>query len=335
MKQQPQRNLTGHSHTFLDRRRLLRTLGLVGLGLASGTTLTARAHTKADNKLPATTPVSPPPADVNDLSMEVAALRALYLLKTGPDQQGERSDMLTTPMGTYPFVTGQSKGCAQPPRQRQPANVSKNYRKVLTELRAAFIVNQTNRVNELSDQLEELTQDEQPDLDDAVEITDQARKNAPVLLRSYFDANRIAMYIAAYGKNFPDPYYLMYKSMRANGKGTKPTPEQWKETRAFVIQEVSWQVAGLDLNQQQKVGEQVAKALDRAYLLSNEELKKEFTKAGVGLRGELAKIMSAQGPTDVLKHVLEQDVAELISNPRLLPAMAAREQYLKKAGIVP
>jgi hypothetical protein len=33
---------------------------------------------------------------------------------------------------------------------------------------------------------------------------------------------------------------------------------------------------------------------------------------------------------DVIKHVIEQDLAEMISNPRLLPAVEARLQYLKK-----
>jgi len=332
---QLQGNVIGHGPTFLDRRRLLGTLGLVGFGLASGITLPARAQTKADNKPAAKISVSPPPADVNDLSMEVAALRTLYLLKAGPDQLGERRLAHMAQAGWYPSVTAHAKGCAQPPRPRQPAKVSKNYLKVLTELRAAFIVNQETRVNELSDQLEEVTKAEQPELDDTVEITDEARKREHSTWQlNILDANRIAMYIAAYGKDFPDPYFLIYKTIRADGKGTKPTPEQWKETRAFVIREVSWQVGGLDLKEQKKIGEQVAKLLDRAYPLSNEELKKEFIRYGVGLRGELNNITNQTGPTDILKHVLEQDIAELQSNPRLLPAIEARQQYLKKAGII-
>jgi len=317
---------------FLESSRsvlLLGALGLMGLGLVAGfggAPEAARAQTKDDKKAPAKIVVSPPPADVNDLSMEVAALRTLYLLKAAADQ--------TDHPGTYAGIKSSLKDCAQKPRQRQVAKVSKNYRQVLAELRAAFIVNQASRINELSEQLDELTKDEQPELDDAVEITDQARKNAPRLL-NWFDANRIAGYIAAYGKDFPDPWVLMYKATRLDGKGTKPTPEQWKETRAFVIREVGWQVGGLDLNRQQKVGEEVADLLDRAYALSEEELKRQG-KAGGGLRGELAKICKpAASPTDVIKHVLEQDVAEILSNPRLLPAMEAREQYLKKVGITP
>jgi hypothetical protein len=143
------------------------------------------------------------------------------------------------------------------------------------------------------------------------------------------------MYIAAYGKDFPDPYHLMWNTMRPDGNRKKLTPEQWKETRAFIIKEVSWQVAGFDLNKQEKIGERVANVLDRAYAMSDEELKKEFNRAGAGLRGELSDIKNqAGGPTNVLKHVLEQDLAELLANPRLMAAVKAREQYLKTAGIV-
>jgi hypothetical protein len=129
----------------------LGTLGLMGLGLLAGLggdPDAAHAQTKATARID----VSPPPADVNNLSMEVAALRTLYLLKTGPD--------LTEHRGGFAGVTLLSKDCAAKPRQRQEAIVSKNYRKVLTDLRAAFIASREQRINELSDQLEELSLDE-------------------------------------------------------------------------------------------------------------------------------------------------------------------------------
>jgi len=133
----------------LDRRRLLRRLGLVGLGMMSGAgsgSGAARAQSNQTTKPGAKVPVSPPPADVNDLSMEVAAMRTLYLLHAGPDQTDA-----SRPHGYYSGIKGTGKDAAQKARQRQKADVSKNYLKVLTELRAAFITGQKNRINELSD----------------------------------------------------------------------------------------------------------------------------------------------------------------------------------------
>jgi hypothetical protein len=281
-------------------------------------------------KAPAQAPISPPPNDINDLSMEVAALRTLYLFKANPDQNSYSSPQELAEWNFY-GIRPRAAACAQKFRQRQEADVSKNYVKLLTELRAAFITGQENRINALSEQLDALTDEEDPDLDDKIEITDEARKQAPQALKN-FNPQKLAGYIAAYGKDFPQPFGLMYKTMRLNGKGTKPSQEDWKTTYDFVVKEVSWQVAGLDLKEQKKVGDQARKILDKAYGMSNEELKKNGA-AGVGLRAELSKLVRQASPTDPLKHVLEQDLAELLSNPRLLPAITAKLEYLKQKGI--
>jgi hypothetical protein len=235
-------------------------------------------------------------------------------------------------MGYWGGIKGNSG--AGEARQRKKGQVSKNYLKVLIDLRAAFIAGQKERINELSEQLEELIAEEEPQLDDAVDISDKARKTAPIQLR-YFAATDTARYIASYGKDFPDPYSLMFKAMRLDGKGAKLPPEEWKTTRAFVMQEVGWHLGGLDVNKRQKVSEDAGKFLDQAYSMSDDELKREFRKYTVGLRADMGKLVNPNGPMDIIKNVLEQDVAELLSNPRLLPAIAAREQYLKQAGVIP
>jgi hypothetical protein len=296
----------------------LGTLGLTGLAVVCqlGDPGTAHAQTKDTKTAPAKVEF-PPAEDVNELSMEVAALRALYLLKAGPLQlkEGKR----------------RAEVCAEKPRQRQPAKVSPNYRKVLTELRAAFVTGKENRIEELSEQLEDLTNEESPYLDDEVEITQEARQRARTWL-VYFEADAIVKYLAAYGKDFPSPRDLLVKTLRLDGKSKTPTPEEWKETRAFVIREVSWMVAGLDLEKAkaQKVGEKVANLLDRGYALSDAELAKQKTS----LLNEINAIAHLP-PTDVIAHVIEQDLAELLSNPRLASAITTRQQFLKKAGAAP
>jgi hypothetical protein len=219
---------------------------------------------------------------------------------------------------------------------------------VAAELRAAFVAGQVPRINDLSEQLEDLNREDQPELDDAVGISDQARTNTPGMLHDRtgrgavavhggFDANRMARYIAAYGKDFPDPWLLMYKTMRLDGKTKKQSPEEWKETREFVIKEVSWQVAGLDLEKQQGIAEHAAALLDRAYALSDAQVAKQAAKLIEQIHiigSNKGKAVRWPSPMDVLKNVVDQDLAELLSNPRLLPAIDAREQYLRKAGIM-
>jgi hypothetical protein len=201
---------------------------------------------------------------------------------------------------------------------------------VLTDLRAAFIVNHEPRNRELSDQLEELSNDEQPELDDAIEVTEPARNNTHRLLL-YFDANRTVPYLAAYGKEFPDPFMLILSSIGAAAKSKKPSDEDWPEMRDFLIKEVSWQVGGLNLKKQQQIGAQVADFLDMANKLSDAELKKGGMPGGK-LKAPLGKIVNVADCCAIIRNVLEQDLAELLSNPRLLEARKARKAYLGAIG---
>jgi len=261
---------------------------------------------RADDKV-----IAAPPADVNALSMEVAVLRTLFLLKAAPHHLEK--------------IRTQFKDGVMKPRKREVADAGPEYKKALTDLRAALIAGDEDRVNDLSDQLEELAKDDEPDVDDAVEISEEARKLAPKLLTA-FDANLVVGYLASYGKDFPVPYRMMVKAMRLDGKGKKPTAEQWKEVRTNVANDVAWSVAGLDLKEQAKIRDEALKLLDRAYGLSSDDMVKQQAE----LKAAIHKITGKATPLDVIKHVLEQDLAEMISNPRLLPAVEARLQYLKK-----
>lgn len=291
---------------------LLGALGFLGLVFPSAA---ARAQPPTDQKAAAKIDVGPPPADINDLSMEVAALRTLYLLRADARQ--------LRGMKTHAEHIG-----AQDVRKRQEADVSANYRKVLTDLRAAFIAGEDDRILELSDQLDELTKEEQPELDDDVHISDAARQQAQRSIL-YYEPNKIVHYLAAYGKDFPEPRVLLFRAIGIDGKkAKKPDPEEWKAIRDFTIREVSWLVGGLDPKKQQPIADDVAKLLDRAYALSPEELKKQK----VPLREEAQRIQNEAAPTDILKHVIELDLAQLLSNPRLIPAVDARLKYLAESG---
>lgn len=289
----------------------LAAVGLIGFGLVAPSDGPGAAHAQTrDTRKLGKNEIPPPPEDFNELSMEVAALRTLHLLKAGPAQlrAGE--------------LYGRKAGME--PRKRAKADVSPRYRQLLTELRDAFVAGQGDRVEEVSEQLEELAKKEDPDLDDEIEVTQTARENAERWIRS-FDAITVIRYLAAYGKDFPSPRQLLIQTMRLDGKGRKPSPEEWKRIRADVTREVTYMLSGINLEggKQKKKAQEVAELLDRGYALSDEELKKQATR----LRGAINRL-TIQQPTDIIKHVIELDLAELLSNPRLRPAVEARLKYL-------
>ena len=101
--------------------------------------------------------------------------------------------------------------------------------------------------------------------------------------------------------------------------------------RAFTIREVTWQVGGLNIDKAEadKIGKQIGAVLDKSRAMNQDEL----VKNSLELKGLAFKITDKVGPTDFIKHLIEQDVAEMLSNPRLIPAVDAclmfREDYDK------
>ena len=280
---------------------------------------------KKDDK----TDIAPAPKDANYLSMEVNALRTLYLLRgTDPGRQVA----IQLPLGRLLFIKEKFASCAQKEeKKREKADISDAYRKVLVELRAALIAGQDERIEELDKQLQELQKVEDPDLDDQVEITDEARKKAENLVKTC-SADQVVAYLASYGKDFPHLQNTLFAAMRVTidpEKATyekKPSPEEWKKIRAFTIREVAWQVGGLDSDKQKQIGVQIAKVLDKTYAMSEGDLKKNVAELRQGNR---ANHWGKTSAFDLMKNVMDQDIAEMLSNPRLIPAVEARLKYLE------
>jgi hypothetical protein len=267
--------------------------------------------------------VTAPPENDNDLSMEVNALRTLYLL-SGSDT--ELAVGTQNPEQRLRTIKNNFANCAQKDKKREKAQISDAYRKALIDLRAAFISEQEDRIDDLDKKLQALKREEDPDLDDAVEITDEARQKAGNFVRIHCSADQVVSYLASYGKDLPNPRTLLFQTMRVNTTGpktSKPNPQEWKEIRAFVIKEVTWQISGLNIDKGDRVGTHVGELLDKAYAMSDDDLKAHAQE----LRGEARAIADRVGPTDLLKHIMEQDVAELLSNPRLIPAVEARMKF--------
>jgi hypothetical protein len=285
----------------------------------------ALAGTEAKNA--ARPAITPAPEDSNHLSMEVNVLRTLYLLR------GNDPDLAVGtqhPEQRLMVIKNQFASC--PPREdrrREEADISDAYRKVLVELRAALIAEEDERVEELDKQLHDLQQAEDYTLDDGVEITDEARKKALPFVRMHCTADQVVAYLVSYGKDLPNPRTRLFTAMRVK-KGEnpgRPSPEEWKEIRAFTIREVTWQIGGLNIEKGDKTGTRVGELLDKAYATSDADLKKP--KIAAALRQEARAIADQVGPTDLLKHIIQQDLAEMLSNPRLIPAVEARLAYLR------
>lgn len=248
-------------------------------------------------------PLPPPPGSVTALSREVAALQTLYALRLTRPQLEQLRKMA-------------SDTVARPPAD-EPVEVSAALRKTLGDLREALArADDDDRIGKLYDRYDELVADEEPAVDDAVEYTEEAAEKAPAVL-DMLTPGQVAGYIGSVADEVADPRQVILEAL-AKARGV-PAAE-WAESRDAVAGQVSHLVAGLDEEKAQRVHDQVAQLLIVARGLKEGEFERERPN----LEQKALQIVADAGPTEVLRNVLEEALAELLSNPRLPAALEAR-----------
>jgi hypothetical protein len=240
---------------------------------------------------------------LNDLSLEIAALQGLRLFQMTPAQM-QRLRRL-------------ARDTVDDTGARQPAMASEEYRRALVELRNALAGSaEDDRITELQQKLDSLADDESPELDDGIEITDAARQQTPRLLQE-LSARQVAAYISSFGDDFPDPVEGV---LNALGRVRGMKDEEWKQLRGELSEDVGRLVAGLDFERAGRVSDQVVQLLIQARALKDDEFKKQRPELEKSARG----IVGQTGPFSVIQNTVELALAELLSNPRLVAAIDAR-----------
>jgi hypothetical protein len=249
---------------------------------------------------------------VSELSLEVSALYTLYSFKMSDLQLEELKKL--------------AKETAQKPRERKAGPVSDQYRDLLVELRAALIANDDpDQIDNLGEQLDELEKAEAPELDDGVELTVTARREAPRLLRR-LALRQLANYIADTVDDIAGPRERLTQALDDAGK---LDDKKWKRLRDDTARQIGWLVAGLDEGQAEDVGERVGKVLDRARGLKGKKAQAEREK----LEKEALRVIGDIAPTQTLRHVLEHALAELLANPRLEAVLDLRLKAAAAGGL--
>jgi hypothetical protein len=243
------------------------------------------------------------PPSLHELSMEVTALQILYQFRFTPEQMSKLQKLAPE--------TAAEAGA------RPAVKASEGFRRALHDLRTALVsAKDEEQIAKLAESLDELRSAENPDLDDGIEMTEAARQQTPPVLR-WLSARQVATHVAAYGDQFPDPYERLVEAM-TRVRGLKE--EQWKQARDDVSDDVARLVAGLDVDKAGEINDQVVQLLIQARALTDADFKKEQED----LRRLAKNIVGDIGPIEVLRHVVERSLAELLSNPRLLDALNAR-----------
>jgi hypothetical protein len=249
-------------------------------------------------------PKSASAATLNELSMEVSALQILHHLNVTPNQ-----------------LTALRKLAAHTAAKNQdpkPGKGSEKLRAALVEMHKALLENkEADHIDGLTDKVNTLRDQEQPELED-VDITESARHRAPEALR-LLGARQVAGYLAGIADEVDDPHARLAEALT---RVRTMSSDQWKEFRSDFGDEIARLVAGVDADKAEKISDEVIQLLIVARSLKDDEFKAQLPD----LEKSAHKIVGDLGPVQVLQNVMENVLAALLSNPRLVAAIDARLQ---------
>jgi hypothetical protein len=253
---------------------------------------------RASQAAPPSKDIPVAPTDPNDLALEVAALETLQRLQPTPAQLQTLTRL---------------KGLASEPK-REVGKISGRLRTALTELRTALIHNDEDKIAEWTIKREELEDKEEASLDDTVEITERSASAAGEFV--HILSPRQVIHYLGDREDVPDLPSLLLATLL---KGRSLQAEAWKELRDEVAEEMAVQLAGAQETELKKAREAVRGLLEagrKAKDMDKETLSRE-TLIGV------SRLVGKRGPFDLLHNVIEHDVAELLTNPRMQSAAQA------------
>jgi hypothetical protein len=251
-------------------------------------------------------PKSGPPVTLNELSMEVSALQILHHLNVTPPQ-------LTALRKLAKQSAAKGQG-----QDSKPGKGSDKLRAALLEMHKALLDNkELGRIDELTDKLNALRDSENPDLDD-VDVTESARRHAPEALR-LLGPQQVAGYLTGLADEVSDPRARLLEALP---QVRAMSADQWKEFRSDFGDEIARLVAGVDSEKAEKVSDEVIQLLIVARSLKEDEFKNQLPD----LEKTARKIVGDLGPLQVLQNVMENVLAALLSNRRLVAAIDVRLQ---------
>ena len=151
---------------------------------------------------------SGPKADLNVLSMEVMALQTLHQAQMTLPQLQALSKLA-------PETVAKS-------RPRKPATASEKFRRKLTELRDALVKRDAEEIQIITGELVQVHNTDKPSLDDALEITDAARRRAPEVFKM-LTPRQVAMFVVHFESLLGDPVDLALDTLE-RGKTIRRSP---------------------------------------------------------------------------------------------------------------
>ncbi len=247
--------------------------------------------------------------DVLKLQLEVDALSTINDLHLTPSQLSALQDLAADTTAALPAGS---------------MNVSAARATALAELKAALLTGNDDKIDDAEDNVSSLEDEDNGDDEPDIEPTDAAKGKVTQAIK-LLTARQLAGYISANSDDVPDPAEILTDAVNKCQDVSKDDYDSLKDDTTDQLGELA---GGLSPTKTPAIIGKAARFLDAARKLSPTDFKNQLPP----LQDEARKLGGSIDPVVCIRHWMESDLADLLSNPQLPQALADHGVTPKPAG---
>jgi hypothetical protein len=241
------------------------------------------------------------PGPALKLEYQVAALETLQQFDLSPDQLRAIQKLASS---------------VKPAKVADHVKISDEYRNALSEYRKALLTGDEDKIADAEDKVSDIRDKDENATEPDIDATESAREAAPKLL-AILHPSQVASYISEHSDDVPDPVQTMIDAL---DEGEGKTGDDYASIKSEAADQVAVLLAGIDPKAQEPIAKKVSDWIDSNHKLSADELKNKRQS----LEASAKEIVKQPDPIECLRHWLERDLADLLSNPELSESLSSR-----------
>ena len=232
--------------------------------------------------------------DTVNLQLEVDALFALHDLNLSPDQ-------LTALQG----LISDTEGKLSDP----PTAITAECKAALKTTQTCLLCKDQGKIDDAEDKLGILEDKQDPDSDPDISQSGAAKEKAGTFLKM-LSAKQVASYIAENSDNLHDPVQLILDAVH---HARDSSDEDFESLRDDTSDEIEVLFAGPHPGKRPPIVGKVNQLLTKVRHLSADDYKSQLP----ALEQEARQLVTETDPIPHLRHWMENELADLLSNPQL------------------
>jgi hypothetical protein len=232
------------------------------------------------------------------LQMEVDALSSLNDLSLTSDQLSSLKDMASDTAGAL---------------SQKPTPMSDIYKSAIVDLRVALLSKDADKIDSAEDKVDDLADKEDPDSQPDIDQSSAAKSKAEALLKM-LSVTQVANFVSQNGGDLDDPAQTLLDAMH-QCRGM--SEQDFQDLRDDTSQELGIYAAGVNTSKTPAIIGKINRFLTKVHKLSNDEYSDQQST----LEDEARKLVGGMDPVNTLRHWLQDEMADLLSNPELIRAI--------------